>query len=1328
MSAIKSSRLPLLSILYLTLLLSLSTLAPTVVAQGNGNPPYPPGLGGAPAGQPEGPTPMRFRPPRDAAQMTDFLPEGAVAHGITNAPGLQNSVPLVPVKDNLVYLEDNTVGVLLEDGMVDTPAAELRFRQQATPQYSPEMSLSDDGLRMLVQFEVGIYDRPSGNEMRDWQSKARIIVDLRDLADEADLGNASFFLMYRDEEDPDVWHPVDIDVHQETGLISAEVSHFSEWSAGITAERWSPSFIEPDVSTFSGAATYSYPIQVPAGRGGLQPSVALSYSSRAIDGRILDTDAGPVADGWSLADISIVRDGAKMENCSGNTRMLHEDKFRLTLNGAGHRLFAAPGAGTKWGGLRYYSEDAPGYYIERLNHTGAGHTSTTPRYYWGVITPNGTIYRMGYNERSEASHSGPTGRIKVGDCTGTSVSRSGTAWYIDEVTDVHGNKIYYDYLTNASTENQSGWTLTTTRRRIYDINYNHDNYSQPQVRIRFLNGADNLTNYTYSSSSAELESIFIYDGGSSTPRLEYRLDTQDNVVAGPGCPNYDTPPPYSPRYNNTVTLESIQLVAGTDNNPDTADTPVGSLPATTFSYNYKPHFYRNGQPCFQFYYLTGVDNGYGGNFTYTYLSDSRSYGSYVYISAANYEFPQIGYSYVVNTLTRNDGQTSSTSVEYEYYKPCYDQLYTPTSGQFVDEFACGITADDPPEFSGALVGFEWVTVRPKDSSGNVMNVTTTNFAQGADWRGRAKSVYTYQSNGTTMMQKVENTYVTQTLSAGSKFTYLSETKKTVYEPDTSGGNSMVTRQVFGYNTALQGGAYGGTQYGNQTVVWDYGNDNDGGADNRTIITCYYPNGSTSSSQNWLVGLPAIQRTFNGIIAVSANLCNSTYTTDLLNETRTIYDFNLGGGTPTYNNYTTVPTKGLVTTTFSGKYGASLDGGTNGFIRGQTFEYDSYGNPDTITSNSDVVTTVTYDSAVHMYPLSVTVNNTDFTAQTTTYQFYGVNSVSNSANGFRMPYGAVRKITDPNGLYQIMEYDPFGRLHATYEDESDRSPNFYVLPDTSAWDGDPVARYRYWDNSWNSSMYSGFISDPMAITEEARPETYEPTSGAQNGEVSAMSTNIYYDGFGREIQTRSFTHQVYGVSGDQDLVTLIGYGDNGQANCQSVSFAVPRTSGLVTATCASKAHTTTDFDDLGRQTSVTTPDGNATTFAYYILANPLGMPGNATAVNTYDAEGRVRSNWMDALGQLIQVVDHTGTSSATYAQYGYVNYEYDKLGNLTQVETVDLTNNNLTLTTELQYDVLGRKVRMDDPDMGVWEYTYDAQGNLIVQEDAKGLHILAHDDQ
>ena len=33
MSAIKSSRLPLLSILYLTLLLSLSTLAPTVVAQ-----------------------------------------------------------------------------------------------------------------------------------------------------------------------------------------------------------------------------------------------------------------------------------------------------------------------------------------------------------------------------------------------------------------------------------------------------------------------------------------------------------------------------------------------------------------------------------------------------------------------------------------------------------------------------------------------------------------------------------------------------------------------------------------------------------------------------------------------------------------------------------------------------------------------------------------------------------------------------------------------------------------------------------------------------------------------------------------------------------------------------------------------------------------------------------------------------------------------------------------------------------------------------------------------------------------------------------------------
>ncbi len=43
-------------------------------------------------------------------------------------------------------------------------------------------------------------------------------------------------------------------------------------------------------------------------------------------------------------------------------------------------------------------------------------------------------------------------------------------------------------------------------------------------------------------------------------------------------------------------------------------------------------------------------------------------------------------------------------------------------------------------------------------------------------------------------------------------------------------------------------------------------------------------------------------------------------------------------------------------------------------------------------------------------------------------------------------------------------------------------------------------------------------------------------------------------------------------------------------------------------------------------------------------------------------------------------------------------------------------------TQMSYDALGRKIAMDDPDMGHWEYEYDGAGNLIRQTDARGQVI------
>ncbi len=41
---------------------------------------------------------------------------------------------------------------------------------------------------------------------------------------------------------------------------------------------------------------------------------------------------------------------------------------------------------------------------------------------------------------------------------------------------------------------------------------------------------------------------------------------------------------------------------------------------------------------------------------------------------------------------------------------------------------------------------------------------------------------------------------------------------------------------------------------------------------------------------------------------------------------------------------------------------------------------------------------------------------------------------------------------------------------------------------------------------------------------------------------------------------------------------------------------------------------------------------------------------------------------------------------------------------------------------MTYDTLSRKTSMYDPDMGYWVYTYDANGNLTSQKDAKNQTI------
>jgi RHS repeat-associated protein len=161
----------------------------------------------------------------------------------------------------------------------------------------------------------------------------------------------------------------------------------------------------------------------------------------------------------------------------------------------------------------------------------------------------------------------------------------------------------------------------------------------------------------------------------------------------------------------------------------------------------------------------------------------------------------------------------------------------------------------------------------------------------------------------------------------------------------------------------------------------------------------------------------------------------------------------------------------------------------------------------------------------------------------------------------------------------------------------------------------------------------------------------------------------YDGLGR--QTSTVTN---------DVTIFSTYDAYGNVLMQSM----PHASG-------NWFYITTTYDALGRPVTVTAPDGTSTDYAY-----------NGLTTTVTDAKNHSTTSVTDILGRTLSVTPPTGPG---------VTYNYDELGNL-------LTAARGGATVTLTYDKAGRKLTMDDPDMGFWRYGYNALGNMIRQVDAR----------
>ena len=279
--------------------------------------------------------------------------------------------------------------------------------------------LTSGGDEVVLQFELNAAEADEkaasgvGAEVTRFDEPLELRVDLTGLAGFLQLAPHQFrYLRYFDEATQE-WVPVDCD---ESGdVLVATVDHFTEFEAGIGTivdTGWTLSPNEATVALFDGGLSYSYPLAVPDGTGGLQPDLTLTYSSRRVDGIATWKQADWAGLGWSIDNMEVVRDVFRPKYI---TTVLDPDgkpdwedrdvqwgnMYSLLYQGTRYQLTpATPNARG-----RYYTTDDQFLYVERRSNFGSvglnGSPDNDTSEYWVVRLRDGTEYRLGYNEDSE---------------------------------------------------------------------------------------------------------------------------------------------------------------------------------------------------------------------------------------------------------------------------------------------------------------------------------------------------------------------------------------------------------------------------------------------------------------------------------------------------------------------------------------------------------------------------------------------------------------------------------------------------------------------------------------------------------------------------------------------------------------------------------------------------------------------------------------------------------------------------------------------------------------------------------------------------------------
>jgi len=1199
---------------------------------------------------------------------------------------------------------------------------------------APSGSDAPDYLSDTV-FEINAQGKQSTQELRQFSGDILIEMDYSDFNLAGKNENDLMIYWYNPATRDWAALPSAVDTRSKT--LQAVTRHFSVFDVSINDWKSTrlPGMDAFQVSNFTGAATYSLPIEVPPGPGGLQPSLSLNYNSQVIDQSTARTQASWVGMGWSLGTGSMER------NDNGTPAVLSDDTFNLNVNGISSMVVRIPD-----GSYRAADEN----FMRITNDAATG---------WKVWDKTGNIYTFATVIQQKYAKDG------VGDHCGFDALDQ--RWMLTSIQNIFGQNLTYTYYNETKLvkfsvySNREKHCVTGTAfTEIVTATYPETIvYPNGRYRIRFerepradyvLSWPDDYSNQNFEKS--RLKYLYIEQAPNLAGNFETVVRKYQFDYAANNSGNVIWPGLLWSKGGNTSTLERVSQFG--------LGGAGAALPATTFTYGDKMH-------------LTRADNGYGGAVEFEYTqwydsnapqsqTDTRTFGApgrgcdtggnahdgffkrpgtLGYVGCVG--FKNRGGVLYFRGIAVSKGMINGTAgFERSLIRPGGTYRIEPIvrevdSGITLQYGLCYATCDDDKRIWKDVFDTsqsQYVTLPTNASTADVLLQATSptigyaSFYQvkvrllPSFYRVTAKRLFDGQGSAPYSFgydYGVVGSAATNDDAHSVLASACTDKQLEAASPDCYLYNEKYS-EFRGHSTVTETGPEG----------------------RRVIITHYYqddilkgrPIDVTVKDYDKVLSVKKYTYTptelpVAGLIGPNRRVYNDVKRYWVTTESEENYIYNNNG--TYYNNdgsynairteYTYEPTYGNLTDQFE----YSLNGSNWNRYR-WTHTYYIYLNPNVV--GNPYLTGL--PAAQNVFDPN---NNNALVAQT--LNIYDANSAWNQppTTGKLAAVRTWVSDTDTLGLSQVSYgYDGWGNrttvtTYSAYGTRDsapasgarttttlfDSAYNTYPVSETNAlnqttrWDYNYSLGLPKSQTDANNQITSAYYDNFGRLTQLVKPGNGDAKDTAPTFRVTYVDTarpfhidlrqkidgntyttsNRYYDGLGRQIKTET-GGLVNGTYTLNNTVTA-GYDAYGHVIKQSTPFGA----GL------GVAYTTSTYDALGRPTLVTAPDGSGASYDYNGLTTTLTQTdGQAATIDDH-----ITTTISDVWGRTRKVTPPTGP---------FVEYTYDLLNQLTDATRAGLN-------THITYDKAGRKTGMSDPDMGIWSYKYDAIGSLTQQTDARG---------